>query len=107
MSGRSRSSATSSRQLRESPIPIPKTPLSFRPLGANHPFERTEVSRDEALALGKKGRLATLDERPEPSKFKLDIIENYYLERSLALLFLRAPTPHENWDSQNEPLFTT
>ena len=25
---------------------------------ANHPFERMEVSRDEALALGKKGRLA-------------------------------------------------
>jgi threonyl-tRNA synthetase len=43
---------------------------------ANHPFECVEVSRDEALALGKKGRLAALAERPEPSKFKLDIIEN-------------------------------
>src|SRR3954463_4616985 len=43
---------------------------------ANHPFERMEVSRDEALALGKKGRLAALGERAEPSKFKLDIIEN-------------------------------
>src|SRR5258707_3778360 len=43
---------------------------------ANHPFERMEVSRDEALDLGKKGRLAALGERPEPSKFKLDIIEN-------------------------------
>src|SRR5437764_11719923 len=43
---------------------------------ANHPFERIEVSRDEALALGSKGRLAALSERPEPSKFKLDIIEN-------------------------------
>jgi threonyl-tRNA synthetase len=43
---------------------------------ANHPFERMEVSRDEALALGKKGRLAALSERPEPSKFKIDIIEN-------------------------------
>jgi threonyl-tRNA synthetase len=42
----------------------------------NHPFERMEVSRDEALELGKKGRLAALGERPEPSKFKLDIIEN-------------------------------
>jgi threonyl-tRNA synthetase len=42
----------------------------------NHPFERVEVSRDEALALGKKGRLAALGERPESSKFKLDIIEN-------------------------------
>jgi len=43
---------------------------------ANHPFERIEVSREEALALGKKGRLAALGERPEPSRFKLDIIEN-------------------------------
>src|SRR6478672_11514008 len=42
----------------------------------NHPFERVEVSRDEALALGNKGRLAALSERSEPSKFKLDIIEN-------------------------------
>jgi threonyl-tRNA synthetase len=43
---------------------------------ANHSFERLEVSRDDALALGKKGRLAALDERSAPSKFKLDIIEN-------------------------------
>jgi threonyl-tRNA synthetase len=43
---------------------------------ANHPFERMEVSRDEALALGKKGRLAALNQRNAPSKFKLDIIEN-------------------------------
>jgi threonyl-tRNA synthetase len=43
---------------------------------ANHPFERMEVSRDEALGLGNKGRLAALNERNAPSKFKLDIIEN-------------------------------
>src|SRR5437764_10902365 len=43
---------------------------------ANHPFEKVEVSRDEALVLGKKGRLAALGERAEPSKFKLHIIEN-------------------------------
>src|SRR4051795_11344404 len=43
---------------------------------ANHPFERMEISRDEALELGKKGRLAALSERNSPSKFKLDIIEN-------------------------------
>src|SRR6266513_3081454 len=43
---------------------------------ANHPFERIEVSRDEALALGKQGRLAALSDRNQPSKFKLDIIEN-------------------------------
>src|SRR3954447_16682555 len=33
---------------------------------ANHPFERVEVSRDEALDLGKKGRLAALNERNAP-----------------------------------------
>src|SRR3979411_3441438 len=29
---------------------------------ANHPFERMEVSRDEALEMGKKGRLAALSD---------------------------------------------
>ncbi|MFL6513501.1 MAG: threonine--tRNA ligase [Chthoniobacterales bacterium] len=43
---------------------------------ANHPFERMEVSRDEALDLGRKGRLAALGDRSEPSRFKVDIIEN-------------------------------
>jgi threonyl-tRNA synthetase len=43
---------------------------------ANHRFERTEVSRDEALQLARKGALAALSERAEPSRFKLDIIEN-------------------------------
>src|SRR5438874_7525913 len=43
---------------------------------ANHPFERMEVSRNEALELGKKGRLAALSDRAQPSKFKVDIIEN-------------------------------
>jgi threonyl-tRNA synthetase len=52
---------------------------------ANHPFERLEVSRDEALALGKKGRLAALSERSDPSKFKLDIIENIPPEEKISL----------------------
>jgi threonyl-tRNA synthetase len=52
---------------------------------ANHPFERIEVSRDEALQLGKKGRLAALGERPEPSKFKLDIIENIPPDEKISL----------------------
>src|SRR6201997_1708974 len=52
---------------------------------ANHPFERMEVSRDEALALGKKGRLAALGERPEPSKFKLDIVENIPSDEKISL----------------------
>src|SRR6476646_7623371 len=38
---------------------------------ANHPFERMELSRDEALELRKQGRHASLGERAEPSKFKL------------------------------------
>src|SRR5438552_4928924 len=52
---------------------------------ANHPFEKVEVSRDEALALGKKGRLAALAERAEPSKFKLDIIENIPPDEKISL----------------------
>src|SRR6266436_2535480 len=52
---------------------------------ANHPFERVEVSRDEALDLGKKGRLAALADRSEPSKFKLDIIENIPPDESISL----------------------
>src|SRR6266568_2920754 len=52
---------------------------------ANHPFERIEVSRDEALALGNKGRLAALGDRPEPSKYKLDIIENIPPDEKISL----------------------
>src|SRR5256885_9527179 len=42
----------------------------------NHPFERMEVSRDEALTMAKRGELGALGARSEPSNFKLDIIEN-------------------------------
>src|SRR5215475_10643909 len=52
---------------------------------ANHPFEKIEVSRDEALELGKQGRLAALGERGEPSKFKLDIIENIPSHEKISL----------------------
>jgi threonyl-tRNA synthetase len=52
---------------------------------ANHPFERVEVLRDEALELGKQGRLAALGERSEPSKFKLDIIENIPADEKISL----------------------
>src|SRR4051812_12542522 len=52
---------------------------------ANHPFERMDVSRDEALELGKQGRLAALSERPQPSKFKLDIIENIPADEKISL----------------------
>src|SRR5205085_8371959 len=52
---------------------------------ANHPFERMEVSRDEALELGKKGRLAALGERNDSSKFKIDIIENIPPDETISL----------------------
>src|SRR5881397_583719 len=52
---------------------------------ANHPFERTEVSRDEALELGKKGRLGALSDRKESSKFKIDIIENIAPDEKISL----------------------
>jgi threonyl-tRNA synthetase len=43
---------------------------------ANHTFERVAVSRDEALDMAKRGVLGALGDRPQPSKFKLDIIQN-------------------------------
>jgi threonyl-tRNA synthetase len=52
---------------------------------ANHPFEKMEVSRDEALDLGKKGRLAALGDRDQPSKFKIDIIENIPPDEKISL----------------------
>jgi threonyl-tRNA synthetase len=52
---------------------------------ANHTFEKMEVSRDEALEMGKKGRLAALSDRNQPSKFKLDIIENIPANEKISL----------------------
>src|SRR5438105_1285714 len=52
---------------------------------ANHPFERMEVSRDEALELGKKGRLAALSDRDQPSRYKIDIIENIPPDEKISL----------------------
>ncbi|HEY5704916.1 MAG TPA: threonine--tRNA ligase [Terrimicrobiaceae bacterium] len=43
---------------------------------ANHRFERVEVSREQAVELARKGQLAALSERAEPSRFKLDIVQN-------------------------------
>ena len=45
-----------------------------REVKANHVFERTVVSRYEAMQLATSGRLAALGERSEPSRFKLDIL---------------------------------
>jgi threonyl-tRNA synthetase len=52
---------------------------------ANHTFEKMEVSRDEALDMGKKGRLAALSDRNQPSKFKIDIIENIPANEKISL----------------------
>jgi len=43
---------------------------------ANHVFERVALPRDEALSMAQRGVLGALGERPSPSKFKLDIIQN-------------------------------
>ncbi len=52
---------------------------------ANHTFERVEVSRDEALAMAKRGELGALGARPEPSKYKIDIIENIPPNETISL----------------------
>lgn len=41
----------------------------------DQPFERRVVTREEALELGRAGKLAALGERVVPSRFKLDILE--------------------------------
>ena len=43
---------------------------------ANHRFERIALSRSNALEMANRGELGALSARPEPSKFKLDIIQN-------------------------------
>ena len=43
---------------------------------ANHTFEKVVVARDQALQDANEGRLAALNPRGTPSKFKLDIVQN-------------------------------
>src|SRR2546423_2761516 len=52
---------------------------------ANHTFERIELSRNEALDLANRGGLGALGERPQASKFKLDIIENIPPDEKITL----------------------
>src|SRR3989442_4175057 len=52
---------------------------------ANHSFERMEVSRDEAWAMAQRGELGALGARSEPSKFKIDIIENIPPNETISL----------------------
>jgi threonyl-tRNA synthetase len=64
-------------------LPHRITPDDFAPIEAemkkevkaNHTFERITVTRGEALAMAEAGELGALGPRPEPSKFKLDIIQ--------------------------------
>src|SRR4051812_17939529 len=42
---------------------------------ANQTFEKVVVTREEALDYAKRGRLAALGDRSQPSKYKLDILE--------------------------------
>src|ERR1044071_8111427 len=43
---------------------------------ANHPFEKSVVTRDQALKYAQSGRLGGLSERSVPSKFKLGNLED-------------------------------
>jgi threonyl-tRNA synthetase len=45
-------------------------------IAADQPFERSIVTRSEAIELGQAGQLAGLGERGVPSRYKLDILEN-------------------------------
>lgn len=47
-----------------------------REIKANHVFERVEVSREQAIEMAERGELAALGPRSEPSRFKLDIVQN-------------------------------
>src|SRR6187401_3266892 len=61
---------------RISPDHFEKIEAEKKEIKANHTFERVSVSRDEALDMAKRGELAALTPRSQPSKFKLDIIQN-------------------------------
>jgi len=61
---------------RISPEDFPRIEEEMRKVvEAADPFVRSSISRDAAMELGRNGRLAALSDRPEPSRFKLDILE--------------------------------
>jgi threonyl-tRNA synthetase len=51
----------------------------------NQLFERVVVSRDQAVRLANEGRLGALGTRPEPSKFKLDILQGIPDDEEISL----------------------
>jgi threonyl-tRNA synthetase len=71
---------------RISPADFERIEKEMRSLvAAAQPFERSEISREEALKLGRAGRLAALSERSRPSLFKLDILENIPENETISL----------------------
>ncbi|MGA0093281.1 MAG: threonine--tRNA ligase [Chthoniobacterales bacterium] len=61
---------------RVSPEDFPKIEAEMAKIVAeNQKFERSVVSRAEAVELGRAGQLAALGERGVPSRYKLDILE--------------------------------
>ena len=61
---------------RVSPEDFPKIEAEMAKIVAeNQKFERSVVSRAEAMELGRAGKLAALGERGVPSRYKLDILE--------------------------------
>ncbi|MEI6676491.1 MAG: threonine--tRNA ligase [Verrucomicrobiota bacterium] len=51
----------------------------------NDPFERVTISRDEALALAKAGRLGAVAERPVASLFKVDLLDSIPADEEITI----------------------
>jgi threonyl-tRNA synthetase len=51
----------------------------------NQVFEKTEVSRAEALEMAQAGRLAALGERSVPSRFKIDLLKDIPEDEAISL----------------------
>ncbi|MGA4580046.1 threonine--tRNA ligase [Limisphaera sp. VF-2] len=62
---------------RITPEDFPRIEAEMRKeIEANHPFERIEVTREQAIRDAQSGRLGALSERPgQPSRYKLDLIQ--------------------------------
>ena len=56
-----------------------------RIIEADQVFERREVSREDARELGEKGRLGGLGDRKQPSRFKLDLLDDIPADETVSL----------------------
>ncbi|MEC9056446.1 MAG: threonine--tRNA ligase, partial [Verrucomicrobiota bacterium] len=52
---------------------------------ANQVFEREVISREQAMEMAQKGRLAALEERNVPSVFKIDLLEEIPEEEEISI----------------------